>query len=87
MMSCVACHQATGLGMPGVFPPLTKSHYVNGSLERFAAIILKGNNPPFTIEGKVYMMPMPPQEAAFDDAKIASIIRRPPRIVHVYECE
>jgi mono/diheme cytochrome c family protein len=74
MTVCVACHQPTGMGLPGVFPPLTKSHYVNGSAERFAAIILKGNNPPFTIEGKVYAVPMPPQEAMLDDTKIATIM-------------
>jgi mono/diheme cytochrome c family protein len=74
MMVCIACHQPTGMGLPGVFPPLTKSPYVNGSAERFASIILKGNNPPFTIEGKVYAVPMPPQEAALDDAKISSIM-------------
>ena len=64
----------TGTGVPGAFPPLTKSHYVNGSVERFASIILKGNNPPFVIEGKTYVVPMPPQEAALDDTKIASIM-------------
>lgn len=74
MTICIACHQATGMGLPGVFPPLTKSVYVNGSPERFAAIILKGNNPPFTIEGKVYAVPMPPQEAMLTDDKIAAIM-------------
>jgi mono/diheme cytochrome c family protein len=71
---CVACHMPNGAGLPGAFPPLTKSHYVNGSIERFAAIILKGNNPPFVIDGKTYVVPMPPQEAALDDTKIASIM-------------
>jgi mono/diheme cytochrome c family protein len=75
MLTCVACHQPTGLGLPMVFPPLTKSKYVNGTPERFAAIILKGNNPPFTVDGKVYAATaMPPQEAVLDDAKIASIM-------------
>lgn len=74
MTICVACHMPTGTGVPGAFPPLTKSHYVNGSVERFAAIILKGNNPPFVIDGKTYVVPMPPQEAALDDTKIASIM-------------
>ena len=51
MMICIACHQPTGLGLPAVFPPLTKSPYVNGSPERFASIILKGNAGPFTVDG------------------------------------
>ena len=57
-----------------VFPPLTKSPYVSGSAERFAAIILKGNAGPFTIDGKAFSQVMPPQESAMDDAKIASIM-------------
>ena len=74
MTVCIACHQPTGMGLPMVFPPLTKSPYVNGSVERFASIILKGNIGPFTVDGKPYNNIMPPQEAMLDDAKIASIM-------------
>ena len=74
MMVCVACHQPTGMGLPMVFPPLTKSPYVAGSPERFAAIILKGNAGPFTMEGKAYNNMMPPQEMVLTDEKIAQIM-------------
>ena len=74
MLICIACHQPTGLGLPPVFPPLTKSPYVNGSPERFASIILKGNAGPFTIEGKPYNQIMPAQEAMLTDEKIAAIM-------------
>jgi len=74
MLICVACHQPTGLGLPAVFPPIAKSPYVNGSAERFASIILKGNAGPFTIEGKPYNQIMPPQEATLTDDKIAAIM-------------
>jgi len=74
MMICVACHQPTGMGLPSVFPPITKSPYVNGSAERFASIILKGNAGPFTIDGKPYNQIMPGQEAMLTDEKIASIM-------------
>ena len=74
MMICVACHQPTGAGLPMVFPPITKSPYVNGSAERFASIILKGNAGPFTIEGKPYNTIMPGQEAMLTDEKIAAIM-------------
>ena len=74
MAVCFVCHQPTGLGIPMVFPPLTKSPYVNGSAERLVAIILKGNNPPFTVDGKVYAaVPMIPQEATLTDEKIANV--------------
>jgi mono/diheme cytochrome c family protein len=57
-----------------VFPPITKSPYVMGSPERLAAIILKGNAGPFTIEGKPYNNIMVPQEAMLDDVKIAAVM-------------
>lgn len=74
MMTCVACHQPTGAGLPMVFPPLTKSSYVMGSPERLAAIILKGNAGPFTVDGKPYNNIMVPQEAMLDDTKIAAVM-------------
>lgn len=74
MMTCVACHQPTGAGLPMVFPPITKSQYVMGSPERLAAIILKGNAGPFTIDGKPYNNIMVPQEAMLDDTKIAAVM-------------
>ena len=75
MTICVTCHQPTGAGLPPVFPPLTKSEYVNGSAERFAAMILKGNLPPMTVDGKLYAAtPMPPQEAVLTDDKIAAVM-------------
>jgi mono/diheme cytochrome c family protein len=74
MTICIACHQVTGMGLPPVFPPLTKSPYVNGSAERFAAIILKGNTGPFTVDGKAFNTLMPGQEAALTDDKIAAIM-------------
>jgi len=62
------------MGLPGAFPPLTKSPYVNGPADRFAAIILKGNNPPFTIEGKMYVVPMIPQETVLNDEQVAAVM-------------
>lgn len=74
MAICVACHQPTGLGLPGVFPTLAKTEYVNGDPKRFAAMILKGVAGPITVDGKVYNNAMPGQEAILSDMKIASIL-------------
>ncbi len=75
MTICIACHQPTGMGIPPVFPPLTKSEYVNGSTERFASMILKGNLPPMTVAGTTYAAsPMPGQEAVLSDDKIAAVM-------------
>ena len=72
--SCVACHQPTGMGLPPVFPPLTKSEYVNGSAERLIAMVLKGNAGPMTIEGKPYNNIMPGQELVLKDEQIAAVL-------------
>jgi mono/diheme cytochrome c family protein len=74
MAVCMACHQPTGMGLPPVFPPITKSEYINGSAERLAAMILKGNAGPMTVDGKLYNNIMPPQEAMLTDEKIASVM-------------
>src|SRR5450830_1438240 len=39
---CVACHQATGAGLAGVFPPLAESEWVTGDPKRLAQIVLNG---------------------------------------------
>jgi mono/diheme cytochrome c family protein len=75
MTVCMACHQITGAGLFPTFPPLTQSEYVNGSPERFAAMILKGNIGPFTVQGKQYgLVPMPPQELLLSDDKVAAVM-------------
>ncbi len=74
MLVCVACHQPTGLGLPMVFPPLSKTEYVLGSPERLSAMVLKGNAGPITVDGKPFNNIMPGQEAMLDDAKIAAIL-------------
>jgi mono/diheme cytochrome c family protein len=74
MMICVACHQPTGMGLPAVFPPLTKSEYVNGPGERLVAMVLKGNAGPMTIDGKPFNNIMPGQEMLLKDEQIAAVL-------------
>ena len=74
MTVCIACHQPTGQGLPGAFPSLVKSEYVNGSAERLTAMVLKGINPPFKYKDATYLVPMIPQEAVLADDKIAAIL-------------
>jgi cytochrome c oxidase subunit 2 len=40
--NCLACHQATGLGLPGVFPALSGSKIANGAAADHIAIVVKG---------------------------------------------
>jgi len=59
--NCSACHQATGLGLPGVFPPLAKSPYVTSDkLERMASIMIYGLAGPISVLGTTYTSVMAP---------------------------
>ena len=40
--NCVACHQATGMGVPGAFPALSGSKVVNGPKEEQIKLVLNG---------------------------------------------
>jgi mono/diheme cytochrome c family protein len=56
---CATCHQATGQGIPGVYPPLVKSEWANGPEERVIRILLHGLGGPLTVEGRNYDGSMP----------------------------
>ena len=75
MQTCVTCHQVSGLGVPGQFPPLAKSEFVNGGEKRLIAIILKGLQGPVTVEGKQFpgTAPMPQWETQLSPRKIAAV--------------
>ena len=51
MMTCMACHQLTGLGIPGAFPPFDGSEYVQGDTRRLVALVIKGYMGPITVKG------------------------------------
>jgi mono/diheme cytochrome c family protein len=40
--NCVACHQATGMGVPGAFPALSGSKVVDGPKEEQIKLVLNG---------------------------------------------
>ncbi len=42
MKNCAACHQATGKGIPGAFPALAGSKFVQGKGGDVATVLLKG---------------------------------------------
>ena len=72
--TCIACHQATGLGVPGQYPPLVGSEWALGSEERIIRIVLHGLNGPITVEGKEYNNIMAPLGEALKDEQIANVI-------------
>lgn len=69
---CAACHQATGLGLPGVFPPLAKSPYVTESERRLVQILLHGIVEKIEVLGTTYNGVMPAWNA-LSDAEIAAV--------------
>src|SRR5450830_615311 len=42
LKNCAACHQPTGKGIPGAFPALAGSKFVQGQSNDVAAVLLKG---------------------------------------------
>ena len=52
MQTCMACHQPTGLGIPGAFPPFDGSEWVNGDIRRLVALVIKGYTGPITVKGQ-----------------------------------
>lgn len=75
--NCVACHQATGKGLPGVFPPLDGSEWVAGDDRTVANILLHGVSGELTVMGNTFKGAMPSFQQLSDAelAAVASYIR------------
>jgi len=77
-VACAACHQATGQGIPGVFPPLAGSEWVLGPVENLIKIQLRGLQGEITVKGVKYNSVMPPNAAMSDD-QIAEVLATAPK--------
>ena len=77
-VTCATCHQVTGLGRPGLAPPLADSEWVIGSDERLARIVLHGAEGPISAAGATFDASMPSWASLNDDqiAAILTFIRR-----------
>jgi mono/diheme cytochrome c family protein len=75
---CINCHQPTGLGVPGTFPPLAGSEWANGPEERIVRILENGLKGPIVVKGATFgTVPMPavgPGGAGWTDDKIAAVL-------------
>lgn len=71
---CAACHQATGLGMPGAYPPLAGSEWLVNNPEVPVRIVLHGIQGPITVKGTSFNNAMPPFGDQLSDAEIAAVI-------------
>jgi mono/diheme cytochrome c family protein len=70
---CAACHQATGLGVPGSFPPLAGAGEFYGDPKKHASIVINGLAGEITVLGAKFNGVMPPQ-GALSDYDIASVL-------------
>lgn len=77
VQNCVTCHQAAGQGLPGVYPPLAGSDWVNGSEEALVRILLHGLGGPVAVNGATYNGAMPsfgPLGSNWKDDRIAAVL-------------
>ena len=77
--TCVACHQASGQGTPGQFPPLAGSEWVNEPEPgRVIRLVLNGLQGPITVEGHDFSNTMVPwggpPPAGLTDQEIAAVL-------------
>ena len=71
---CVACHQATGAGVPGQYPPLANSEWVTGSPAKLSRILISGLQGPVTVAGSTYNGNMPAFGAKLKDDGLAALL-------------
>jgi nitrite reductase (NO-forming) len=70
--TCVACHQASGQGLPGIFPPLAGSDFLMADTNRAIGIVISGKQGEVEVNGKKFNQVMTPQNLTDDE--IASVL-------------
>lgn len=71
--TCSVCHQANGAGLPGVFPPLAQSDYLNSDPQRSIGVLLRGLSGKVSVNGKDFDSVMPAMNQLNDD-EVANIL-------------
>lgn len=70
--NCLACHQATGDGINGAFPPLAKSDYLNADKKRAIETVVHGREGAIVVNGAKFNAVMPAQR--LNDEDIANVL-------------
>ena len=73
LANCAACHQATGTGLAGAFPPLKDSDWIEKDPNAALDAVLAGLNGKITVNGQQYNSVMPAM-SHLGDADIAAIL-------------
>ncbi len=71
--NCGACHQANGKGLPGAFPPLADSDYLQGNREDVLAVALFGLSGPIIVNEQEYNAVMPSMGYLSDEDLAAAL--------------
>jgi mono/diheme cytochrome c family protein len=71
--NCVTCHGATGLGQPGVAPPLAGNPFVTGDPKAVIDVVENGlHGKP--VMGQTYGAPMPAWKGTLSKSDLAAVI-------------
>lgn len=70
---CMSCHQMGGRGVPGSFPPLRETDWVNGDKGRLIRLLLHGVSGQMEVKGQTYSGSMPPWNEALGADGIAAV--------------
>ena len=71
--NCAQCHQQTGLGQAGQFPPLVGSEWVLENPNRLSHILMRGIQGTIRVKGAVYNNQMPAWNTLKDE-QVSSIL-------------
>ena len=71
--NCAGCHQPTGTGVAGNFPPLAGSEWVTGDKKKLIGVLLNGLNGKVTVKGQSYNNVMPPWKGTLTNKQIADV--------------
>ncbi len=71
--NCVVCHKEDGTGMPGVYPPIVGSEWVQGDEGRLIRLLLDGMVGPVVVKGETYNNAMTPFHFLKDE-EIAAVL-------------
>ncbi len=73
--TCAPCHQPTGSGTPGLFPPLAGAEWVHTKDPgRAIRIVLDGLQGPIQVKGQAFNNAMPPWRPTLNDEEIAQVL-------------
>ena len=70
---CMACHQASGSGVAGMYPTLQKTDWVHGDKSRLIGLLLNGQQGEITVNGQVFRGVMPTHQYLTDE-QIADVL-------------